>query len=90
MEHLEDNLRSPVVQQTLRTLSAALVPDEDGDMSGFYSVLANFSLDPADPAHGQEAMAANSPIQAFLDCLAKSVQKEEEEEKQAREETKEE
>ena len=77
-EYLEENLRSPQVQQTLRALTQALLPDGDGNMDSFYSVLANFSLDPAD---GQEAMAANNPIQAFLDCLLASVKKDDEEEK---------
>jgi 26S proteasome regulatory subunit N13 len=71
-EHLQENLRSPQVQQTLRSLTSALLPDDDGNMDGFYSVLANFSLDPAD---GQAAMVANSPIQAFLDCILASVEK---------------
>lgn len=85
MEHLEDNLRSPQVQATLRTLTAALMPDDDdedagsrsggaGSMDSFYSVLANFSLDPAD---GQAALLAeNNPILAFLDCILKSVENE--------------
>ena len=77
-DYLEENLRSPQVQQTLRALTQALLPDGDGNMDSFYSVLANFSLDPAD---GQEAMAANNPIQAFLDCLLASVKKDDEEEK---------
>jgi 26S proteasome regulatory subunit N13 len=76
-EHLESNLRSPQVQQTLRSLTAAIMPDDTGSMDGFYSVIANFSLDPAD---GHEAIAANQPIQAFLDCVLKSVEKEKEEE----------
>ena len=71
--HLEDNLRSPQVQQTLRALTQALLPDDAGHMDSFYSVLANFSLNPAD---GQTAMAANNPIQAFLDCILASVEKE--------------
>jgi len=74
-QYLEDNLRSPQVQQTLRSLTQALLPDDTGNMDGFYSVLANFNLDPAD---GQDAMAQNNPIQAFLDALLASVQKEEE------------
>jgi 26S proteasome regulatory subunit N13 len=73
-EHLEENLRSPQVQQTLRSLTAALLPDDEGSMDGFYSVLANFSLDPAD---GQAALVANNPIQAFLDCVLAKVQKDE-------------
>jgi 26S proteasome regulatory subunit N13 len=69
---LQDNLRSPQVQQTLRSLTSALLPDDDGNMDGFYSVLANFSLDPAD---GQAAMIAQNPIQAFLDCVLAKVEK---------------
>lgn len=86
-EFLEENLRSPQVQQTLRALTQALLPDESGNMDSFYSVLANFSLDPAD---GQEAMAVNNPIQAFLDCILASVKKEEEKDDEEMAETKEE
>lgn len=75
-EHLADNLRSPQIQSSLRALTAALLPDEDsGDFSGMYSVLANFQLD---PAHGHDAIAAGNPIQAFLECLQASVDKEQE------------
>jgi 26S proteasome regulatory subunit N13 len=78
MEHLEENLRSPQVQQTLRSLTASLLPDDNGSMEGYHSVLANFQLD------GQAGQAAltetNNPIQAFLDCVLSSVQKEKEEE----------
>jgi hypothetical protein len=73
-EFLEENLRSPQVQQTLRSLTMALMPDDNGSMDGYNSVLANFQLDPAD---GQAALnAGKSPIQAFLDCVLASVQKE--------------
>mmetsp|Transcript_13873 Transcript_13873/g.26610 ORF Transcript_13873/g.26610 Transcript_13873/m.26610 type:complete len:390 (+) Transcript_13873:21-1190(+) len=75
-EYLEENLRSPQVQQTLRALTQALLPDDAGNMDSFYSVLANFSLDPAD---GQQAMASNNPIQAFLDCILASTKKEDDE-----------
>jgi 26S proteasome regulatory subunit N13 len=75
MEHLEDNLRSPQIQQTLRALSSALTPDETGSLEGYHSVIANFQLDPRD---GEAALAAGNPIQAFLDCILASVQKEEE------------
>lgn len=74
---LEENLRSPQIQQTLRSLTQALLPDDTGNMDGFYSVLANFQLD---PAAGQAAMVGAGgidPIQAFLDCLLASVEKEE-------------
>jgi len=77
-EYLEENLRSPQVQQTLRSLSSALLPDDTGSLEGFHSVLANFHLE-----GGNDALAANhgNPIQAFLDCILKSVQKEQEEDK---------
>jgi hypothetical protein len=78
MEHLEENLRSPQVQQTLRSLTSALVPDDHGSMDGYHSVLANFQMDAAD---GQRALTeSNNPIQAFLDCVLASVEKEKEEE----------
>ncbi|KAL3905793.1 MAG: hypothetical protein SGILL_009533, partial [Bacillariaceae sp.] len=73
-EFLEENLRSPQIQQTLRSLTAALMPDDNGSMDGYHSVLANFQLDAAD---GQQALSqGQSPIQAFLDCVLASVQKE--------------
>ena len=77
-EALEENLRSPQVQQTLRALTQALLPDDNGSMDSFYSILANFSLDPAD---GQQALTTSpsNPIQAFLDCLLASVEKEKKE-----------
>lgn len=83
MQHLEENLRSPQVHQTLRSLTQALLPDDTGNMDGFYSVLANFSLDPAD---GQDAMAQNNPIQAFLDALLAKVERERQEEENKQEE----
>jgi 26S proteasome regulatory subunit N13 len=75
MEYLEDNLRSPQIQQTLRALSSALAPDDTGSLEGYHSVIANFQLDPRD---GEAALAAGNPIQAFLDCILASVEKEEE------------
>lgn len=74
VEHLEANLRSPQVQQTLRSLTSALIPDDNGSMEGYHSVLANFQLD---AAAGQRTLeATNNPIQAFLDCVLASVEKE--------------
>lgn len=71
---LEENLRSPQIQQTLRSLTAALMPDDNGSMDGYHSVLANFQLDAAD---GQGALTSGqSPVQAFLDCVLASVEKE--------------
>jgi len=75
-EFLESCLRSPQVQQTLRSLTAALLPDDNNSMDGYQSVLANFHLDASD---GQKALAeGKSPIQAFLDCVLASVEKTEE------------
>ena len=77
-EFLEDNLRSPQVQQTLRSLTAALMPDDNGSMDSYHSVLANFQLD---ASAGQQALSqGQSPIQAFLDCVLASVEKEKAEE----------
>ncbi|MGK3744288.1 MAG: hypothetical protein ACI90V_011148 [Bacillariaceae sp.] len=48
-------------------------------MDGYQSVLANFQLDASD---GQKSLAeGKSPIQAFLDCVLASVEKEESEDK---------
>jgi len=78
MEHLEENLRSPQVQQTLRSLTAALVPDDNGSMDSYHSVLANFQLD---ATAGQQTLnETNNPIQAFLDCILASVEKDKKEE----------
>jgi 26S proteasome regulatory subunit N13 len=77
-EFLESCLRSPQVQQTLRSLTSALLPDDNGSMDGYHSVLANFQLD---ASNGQKALSeGKSPIQAFLDCLLASVEKENAEE----------
>jgi len=77
-EFLESCLRSPQVQQTLRSLTSALLPDDNGSMDGYHSVLANFQLDALD---GQKALSeGKSPIQAFLDCVLASVGKENDEE----------
>jgi|AntRauTorckE5430_2_1112549.scaffolds.fasta_scaffold00246_8 hypothetical protein len=78
-EHLMENLRSPQVKQCLKSLSAALCDDEGGSMDSFNSILANFQLRPED---GAIAMMSGNPIQAFLDCILKSVQREKDEEEQ--------
>jgi hypothetical protein len=79
VEHLEENLRSPQVQQTLRSLTAALQPDDAGSMEGYHSVLANFNMD-ANAGHATLTQT-NNPIEAFLECVLASVQKEGEESK---------
>ena len=66
---------------SLGTLTATLLPDSEGDLSGLYSAMANFQLEPAD---GQEALAAGNPIQAFLDALLKKVEREQQEEEEAK------
>ena len=58
----------------MRSLTSALLPDDNGSMDGYHSVLANFQLDASD---GQKALSeGKSPIQAFLDCVLASVEKE--------------
>ena len=60
-------------------MTAALQPDDVGSMEGYNSVLANFQLDPAD---GEQALRSGNPIQAFLDCVLASVQKEDQKEEE--------
>ena len=85
-DKLEENLRSPQTQQCLKSLTAALASGDE-----FNSILANFALDPSD---GAAAMIAGNPIQAFLDCVLKQVEKEKtakkEEEKEGKEDSMEE
>ncbi|GKY94798.1 hypothetical protein MPSEU_000445000 [Mayamaea pseudoterrestris] len=73
MEHLEENLRSPQVQSTLRTLTMAVLPDANtGANDGLVSLLANFQLpSPTDPAAAQR-----NPIQAFLEAIVAQVEAE--------------
>jgi hypothetical protein len=73
-DRLLENLRSPQVRQCLQSLTAALC--DDGSLDGFHSILANFQLRPEDGAVG---LSQGNPIQAFLDCVLKSVQREKEE-----------
>uniref|UniRef100_A0A7S2GWZ2 Pru domain-containing protein n=1 Tax=Helicotheca tamesis TaxID=374047 RepID=A0A7S2GWZ2_9STRA len=73
-EMLKDTLRSPQVAQCLKSLTSALVSD-DGSLDGLNSVLANFDLKAED---GAAAIASGNPIQAFLDCVLKSVEREKE------------
>lgn len=74
-DRLLENLRSPQVRQCLQSLTAALCDGESLD--GLHSILANFQLRPEDGAVG---LSQGNPIQAFLDCVLKSVQRETEEE----------
>ena len=68
---LRENIRSPQVAQCLQRLTSALVDDDAGS---FNSIIANFQLDPND---GADAMASGNPIEAFLNCLLKDVEKKE-------------
>jgi hypothetical protein len=71
---LAENLKSPQIQSTLRTLTQTLLPDDTLDMSGYASLIANFQLDPQD---GQEIlMRQGDPIAAFLECIVKSAERE--------------
>ena len=65
---LRDNLRSPQVSQCLQRLTAAL----SDDAASFNSIIANFQLDPRD---GTEALSRGNPIEAFLNCVLKDVEK---------------
>ncbi len=69
---LRENIRSPQVAQCLRRLTSALA-DED-DAGSFNSIIANFQLNPAD---GALAMASGNPIEAFLNCLLRDVERKE-------------
>lgn len=69
-DKLRENIRSPQVSQCLQRLQSALA--DDAGM--FNSIIANFQLDAAD---GASAMAAGNPIEAFLNCLIKDVEKKE-------------
>ena len=69
-EMLRDNIRSPQVAQCLQRLTSALAEDA----GSFNSIIANFQLNPAD---GMSAMASGNPIEAFLNCLLKDVEKKE-------------
>ena len=69
-QSLRENLRSPQVAQCLQRLTAALADDA----SSFNSIIANFQLNPED---GAAALAAGNPIDAFLNCLLKDVERKE-------------
>mmetsp|Transcript_9045 Transcript_9045/g.12873 ORF Transcript_9045/g.12873 Transcript_9045/m.12873 type:complete len:502 (+) Transcript_9045:89-1594(+) len=71
-EKLMENLRSPQVAQCLKSLTAALSGDDQGGLESFHSILANFHLDAKD---GEHALLAGNPIQAFLDCVLKQVER---------------
>jgi hypothetical protein len=69
---LRENIRSPQVAQCLRRLTSALADEEDA--GSFNSIIANFQLNPAD---GALAMASGNPIEAFLNCLLRDVERKE-------------
>jgi hypothetical protein len=52
-------------------------------LEGYYSVIANFQLNPQD---GEAGLRSGNPIQAFLECIIKSVEKEEKQEESKEEE----
>ena len=58
------------MQQPLQALSQALLPDEIGTLDGYYSIIANFQLDPKD---GEDALQRWYSIQIFFDCVLASV-----------------
>lgn len=65
---LRENIHSPQVAQCLQRLTAALA--EEG-AEGFNSIIANFQLNPSDGAQ------SGNPIEAFLQCLLKDVERKE-------------
>mmetsp|Transcript_15481 Transcript_15481/g.21995 ORF Transcript_15481/g.21995 Transcript_15481/m.21995 type:complete len:413 (+) Transcript_15481:85-1323(+) len=67
-DKLRENIRSPQVAQCLQRLQSALADDA----GSFNSIIANFQLDPTD---GAAAMGAGNPIEAFLNCLIKDVER---------------
>ena len=69
-DQLRENLRSPQVAQCLQRLTATL----SEDAAGFNSIVANFQLDPSD---GTAAQLAGNPVEAFLQCLLKDVERRE-------------
>lgn len=75
-DRLMENLRSPQVVQCLKSLTGAICDEGDGGGGALGSILANFQLSPED---GAAAMAMGNPIQAFLDCVLKSVEREKQE-----------
>jgi len=70
LESLRENVRSPQVAQCLQRLTAALCEDA----GGFNSIIANFQLDPSD---GAAALAGGNPVEAFLLCLLRDVERKE-------------
>eukprot|EP00804_Cyclotella_cryptica_P029643 CCRYP_019039-RB/>CCRYP_019039-RB protein AED:0.01 eAED:0.01 QI:713/1/1/1/1/1/2/36/268 len=69
-DQLRENLRSPQVAQCLQRLTEALADDA----SSFNSIIANFQLNPED---GAGALAAGNPIEAFLNCVLRDVERKE-------------
>ena len=49
--------------QTLRSLTSALLPDDNGSMDGYHSVLANFQLDASEPRTGGTQQFRRRPVQ---------------------------
>lgn len=96
-EHLRENLQSAPLQQTLRALTQTLWPsssDENlpnNDWSGYASVVANFQLaeehnsgvnGTAVAQQQQHQQHPGNPIQAFLDSIVATVEKEQREEEE--------
>jgi len=55
-----------------------LLPDDNGNMSGFAFVIANFQLDAADD---EASLAGGNGLLPFLDCIIKLAEKEDENDK---------
>jgi hypothetical protein len=75
MEYLRENLTSSSMQSTLRVLTQMLLPNnDDGNLySGYTNLIANFQLNATD---GESALLLEqNPVQAFLNCIIASVEK---------------
>ena len=66
-EELRQTISCPQMQQSLRSLTGALLSDN------YNAVLANFGLNPAD---GSEALVQGDPIRAFLLALQAQADRE--------------
>lgn len=78
VEYLRENLTSSSMQSTLRSLTQMLIQQQDDDRNSSYTeysnIIANFQLDPQD---GEAALLQNNnPIEAFLNCIIASVERE--------------
>lgn len=73
-EFLRENLHSPQVAESVKSLMAVLGTDE-----GVSSVIANFGLDMGEGATTGVGLLGDNPVKVFLDAIVRSVEKEKKE-----------